>query len=163
VRRLGRAVSGLAALTAATALATAGCSSSQQPAVSMPFWTYTLSTDVVGGKIQPPEADRTATMPGPDYIARFVLTEYPGFEWRVGTPEDASLLQYVASEGTKAEEFAARRSGSTKIVFTLVAESSAAASPAPAGIACPAGIGAPPPSSDDGCVLGRVTLTVIVP
>lgn len=156
-------MSGLAALAATTALATAGCSSSQQPAVSLPFWTYTLSTDVVGGKIQPPEADRTATLPGPNYIARFVLTAYPGFEWRVGAPQDSSFLQYVASEGAKAEEFAARRSGSTEIVFTLVAESSATASPAPAGLACPAGISAPPPSSDDGCVLGRVTLTVVVP
>jgi hypothetical protein len=68
------------------------------------------------------------------------------------------------------EQYPVAASGTTTIAFTLIATGSASRSPevAPSASAsagapfCPAGITAPPPTADVGCVLGTVTLTVRV-
>lgn len=178
MRFLGRAAAGLAVL------ATAGCSSGLQPAVEKPFWFTTLSTRVSAGKIEPPTPSQTVKVPSTDYVLRVALAEYPGFQWQAGQAQDTSMVQNAAYEGRQAcptgvsgcvygqaQQYLILRSGTTKIVFSLVAGGGSTKSPTPApsvSVAkdapnCPAGITAPPPSAEEGCVLGRVTLTVVVP
>ena len=169
------AASGLAVLTAA------GCVSGLQPAIEMPSSSITLSTSVVAGKIEPPDPSRTVALPA-NTILRVVLAEYPGFDWHAGNAQNTSVLFASVTEGSdqcptgttgcvisQAEDYTPKAAGTTKIIFTLVAtgESSLSATADPLSMptgsaACPAGITAPPPTADIGCVLGAVTLTVKV-
>jgi hypothetical protein len=167
-----------------TLLATAGCASQLKPAIEDPFWFVTLSTRISAGKIDPPTPDQTVTVPGQNYILRVALAEYPGFQWQADAAQNSAMLRADAYEdpeacptgiGTgcvygQAQQYGILASGTTKIVFTLVATNASTKSPTPAASvsvakdapACPSGITAPPPAADVGCVLGTVTLTVKV-
>lgn len=177
MRILGRAVLGLALL------ATAGCTSSLQPAIENPSWFVTLSTSVHTGKIEPPASNRTVTLPSKNYILQVTLADYPGFAWQVGNAQNSKILPDVIAVGppicptgitgcvaSQTEQYPVAASGTTSIDFKLiateidspspkVAPSASASANAPA---CPSGITAPPPAADVGCVLGTVTLTVKV-
>jgi hypothetical protein len=174
---LGRALLGLALL------ATAGCASSLHPAIENPSWFVTLSTSVHTGKIEPPESNRTVTLPSKNYILQVTLADYPGFAWQVGNAQNSKILPDVIAMGppicptgitgcvaSQTEQYPVAASGTTTIDFKLiateidspspkVAPSASASANAPA---CPSGITAPPPAADVGCVLGTVTLTVKV-
>ena len=178
MRVLKRAVVGL------TLLATAGCVSQLKPAIEEPFWFVTLSTHISAGKIDPPTPDQTVTVPSQNYILRVALAEYPGFQWQAAAAQNPAMLRSDAYEDPEAcptgisvgcvygqaQQYGILASGTTKIVFTLVATNASTKSPTPAesvsvakaAPACPAGIAAPPPAADVGCVLGTVTLTVKV-
>ncbi|HWG27943.1 hypothetical protein [Actinospica sp.] len=164
-------------------LTTAGCASSLQPAIENPSWFVTLSTSVGAGKIEPPEPNRTVTLPSRNYILQVTLTDYAGFAWQVGKAQNSKILPDAITMGPpicptgvtgcvsgQIEQYPVAASGTTTIAFTLIATGSASRSPevAPSASAsagapfCPAGITAPPPTADVGCVLGTVTLTVRV-
>ena len=170
------------AALAAICLTTSGCVSSQQPALPMPMKFITVSTNVDSGKIEPPDASRTVDLPA-DTILFVTFAEYPGFDWHADNAQDTSVLYASVTEGqeqcptgitdcviTEGEQYMPGKAGTTKIIFTLVATGESSLSPtAPGptsmptgGSACPAGITAPPPTADIGCVLGTVTLTVKV-
>jgi hypothetical protein len=167
---LGRAAIGLALLT------TAGCAPTLNPALPPQMAFVTLSTSVSVGKIQSPEPTPAVSV-RLHWILRVEAVEYPGFTWHFGTPQNTKSLSYFETEApgpcpsgidgctsTSAEQYSATAAGTTKIVFTLIASGNGSQPPAEsAGArACPAGITAPPPSADVGCVLGMVTLTVKV-
>ena len=164
-------------------LATAGCVSSLKPAIENPSWFVTLSTLVHAGKIEPPEPNRTVTLPSKNYILQVTLADYAGFAWQVGKAQNSTILPAVIAMGppicptgiagcvaSQTEQYPIAASGTTTIDFTLVATGTTSRSPqvAPSAsasasaTACPSGITAPPPTSDVGCVLGTVTLTVKV-
>lgn len=163
------------------ALTAASCSSGLKPAIEMPSSTITLSTSVDAGKIEPPDPNRTFDLP-PNTILLVALTEYPGFDWHAGNAQNPSILSAGATEGqyacptgstdcaiSEAEQYIPHAAGTTTITFTLVATGDSSLSPTAdprtmptGGSACPAGITAPPPTADIGCVLGSVTLTVKV-
>jgi hypothetical protein len=167
-----------------TLLATTGCVSQLKPAIEEPFWFVTLSAHVSAGKIDPPTPNQTVTVPSQNYILRVGLAEYPGFQWQAGAAQNSAMLRADAYEDPEAcptgisvgclygqaQHYGILASGTTKIVFTLVATNAGTKSPTPAASvsvakdapACPTGITAPPPTADVGCVLGTVTLTVKV-
>jgi hypothetical protein len=167
-----------------TLLATAGCASQLKPAIEEPFWFVTLSTHISAGKIDPPTPDQTVTVPSQNYILRVALAEYPGFQWQAGTAQNSAMLRADAYENPgacptgisvgcvygQAQQYGILASGTTKIMFKLVATNASTKSPTPAesvsvakgAPSCPPGVTAPPPTADVGCVLGTVTLTVKV-
>ena len=123
-------------------------------------------------------------MPSQNYILRVALAEYPGFQWQADPAQNSTMLRADAYEDPEAcptgitvgcvygqaQQYGILASGTTKIVFKLVATNAGAKSPTPAenvsvakdAPSCPAGVTAPPPTADVGCVLGTVTLTVKV-
>ena len=169
------------AALAAICLVTSGCVSSLKPALPMPTTSITLSTKVDAGKIETPDPHRTFDLPA-NTILLVVFDAYPGFEWHADNAQNTSVLSDGGAQTqeqcptgstdcviSQAEQYLPESTGTTKIVFTLVATGGSSASPTSepssvptGGSACPAGITAPPPTADIGCVLGTVTLTVKV-
>ena len=139
VKILRRVAIGLAILAIAT-----GCASGVQPVVAPPMKNITLSTHIdSGGKIVPPEPDRTVTLPGKNSDLLVVLADIPGFAWQIGEAQDSTMLPAVSAEGppicptgisgcisSQGELYAAEASGTTTITFTLVAMDHTEKSPA---------------------------------
>ena len=179
-----------AAVIAMAVLAAAGCVRQLQPAIEMPSTFVTFSTGVnAAGKIEPPTPQRSVTMTT-KFILDVTLDEYSGFTWQITKAPSSAMFSFLTIDGSQCQsgcvitqgvEYAANATGRTTMTLALVAtaDGSASASPSPTtwpstlpsatppygsagGPSCPAGITAPPPSADVGCVLGRVTVTITV-
>ncbi|HEY3867794.1 MAG TPA: hypothetical protein VGM10_05570 [Actinocrinis sp.] len=169
-------------MTLMAAAALTGCSNSGHPVCCgpLPVTHIELSAQAgPDGRIEPPEAARTVTLPGASDYLRVDLGIFPGADWTQAGHGNTAVLQddgpmdhsspepcATPSTGCQtgwSEQYQAKAPGTTTLTWTLsVPTTTAPASASPPLPACPTGATAAQLPTDGSCVVGKVTITVIV-